>query len=682
MAYTRARPASHWLDYPDTTYGTVGSAEFGKWDTALDQLKGNWRDLRDYGAVGDGVNDDAAALTAALPSANSTGATIVVPPGTWTWGSVPALPKGITGRLKVMALPGAVVKLTTAGPRFLDFNKTADHDLFQNIEIGDLTIDCNNVAGTNANHVVIGTRRGATGALTRINLDNIYIHDIRVVNVPTATGNVRIAVYLSVQQASGGEGTQNYGKNILVERVRAYGGEGGVYVDGGTNATFPDVNSNVLLDNITIADCYHTTNSVPSAFRANANFLIGGSVYGGTCAIRGCVGELSGDVSIEVDSMTEAFVTNCDMHDAGFYYTNYHQPLYPSQQRIVLRDNTVRLTNNSVRPSENIIPYRLKKDATAAIDLGAIEIHGCDWYRSLTDAPVGIRGIWINGPCARITITDYTAVATGIAYSSSSASDLYAVYLDNCSGTGSTDIPVTLRNIRGSFAGARSGTGVLSSGLIVFANNTKASPLTLDGLWMNLALTGMSSASVRGVNIGASGSAVKVNGELRRIHVLNLSDDTGAAAVRFGAQTTAVTTPNRVDIDDCDFTALTSGQTEILFSTNNNLKPFVYATGIRWRAYPKASSAVDANSFAAATFTTATGNQYINLVAAEIHFATGTGSGVTKIEASKDGTTYEQVYAQASGAMAQDVLVPVDNGDYIRITFTGTQPTVRVRPRK
>jgi hypothetical protein len=55
------------------------------------------------------------------------------------------------------------------------------------------------------------------------------------------------------------------------------------------------------------------------------------------------------------------------------------------------------------------------------------------------------------------------------------------------------------------------------------------------------------------------------------------------------------------------------------------------------------------------------------------------GAGITKIELSKDGTTYEQVYVQASGAMAQDVLVPVDNGDYVRVTFATTQPTTRVR---
>jgi hypothetical protein len=42
-------------------------------------------------------------------------------------------------------------------------------------------------------------------------------------------------------------------------------------------------------------------------------------------------------VSIEIDSITEAFLSGCDMRDAGFYFTNYHQHRSPRhRQRIVL----------------------------------------------------------------------------------------------------------------------------------------------------------------------------------------------------------------------------------------------------------------------------------------------------------------------------------------------------------
>jgi hypothetical protein len=105
---------------------------------------------------------------------------------------------------------------------------------------------------------------------------------------------------------------------------------------------------------------------------------------------------------------------------------------------------------------------------------------------------------------------------------------------------------------------------------------------------------------------------------------------------------------------------------------------------IVWKSgqYPKPSAAMSANNFAAATFTTAVGNQYTGGLPAEIHFQTGTGAAITAIATSKDGSTYEQVYAQASAAMAQDVLVPVDNGDFVKVTFATTQPTTRVRFRR
>jgi hypothetical protein len=196
--------------------------------------------------------DGGTVLSAVLPAAGSVGANIAFrnDGNIFPWSTVPMLPKGITSKLWIQG-NGATVRLSSAGPRFLDFNKTADHDLFKNIEVSNFLIDCNNVTGTNANHVIIGTRRGSSGAQTRINIDQLFLHDITAINVPTASGNVRIGVYISIQQVAGSEATQNYGTNILVQNVRVYGGEGGVYVDGGTNATFPDVNANVLLDAIT-----------------------------------------------------------------------------------------------------------------------------------------------------------------------------------------------------------------------------------------------------------------------------------------------------------------------------------------------------------------------------------------------------------------------------------------------
>jgi parallel beta-helix repeat protein len=74
--YTRARPVAHWLDFPDTTYGTVGSAEFGKWDTAIYELKTLAANPLDFGAVGGGGDE-----TAILNNALASGKDVFLPPG-------------------------------------------------------------------------------------------------------------------------------------------------------------------------------------------------------------------------------------------------------------------------------------------------------------------------------------------------------------------------------------------------------------------------------------------------------------------------------------------------------------------------------------------------------------------------------------------------------------------------
>jgi hypothetical protein len=135
-------------------------------------------------------------------------------------------------------------------------------------------------------------------------------------------------------------------------------------------------------------------------------------------------------------------------------------------------------------------------------------------------------------------------------------------------------------------------------------------------------------------------------------------------------------------LKDCNFIGLASGSTNVNFTGGSTLQSKVRYSNVVHRVWPRPSAAMAGSNFASSTFTTATGNQYIGNSPADIHFATGTGAAITLIEASKDGTTYEQVYAQASGAMATNVLVPVDHGDFIRVTFATTQPTTRVRFQK
>lgn len=90
-AYSRARPSGHWLDYPDETYGLVGSAEYEKWDQAIDDLKYQIVDTKDYGLTSPSVSSPELLIQQACDDAASYAATaagnpviVRVTPGSYT----------------------------------------------------------------------------------------------------------------------------------------------------------------------------------------------------------------------------------------------------------------------------------------------------------------------------------------------------------------------------------------------------------------------------------------------------------------------------------------------------------------------------------------------------------------------------------------------------------------------
>src|SRR6266498_2794255 len=91
--------------------------------------------------------DAGAVLTAILPASGALGADIAFGDGSFPWSTVPALPNGITGGLRIRGSQGTKIVLSSSAPRFLDFNKTADYQTFQNFWIKDLLLDVNNIGG-------------------------------------------------------------------------------------------------------------------------------------------------------------------------------------------------------------------------------------------------------------------------------------------------------------------------------------------------------------------------------------------------------------------------------------------------------------------------------------------------------------------------------------------------------
>jgi hypothetical protein len=183
--------------------------------------------------------DDSVAMVAALASIAGNGE-ITLGHGTFLWNTeVPKLVRNATG----IVIGGSgtdvtTIKLSEAAPRAFDFNKVADYDTFQNIELRDLTIDCNNVGGIH--HTVIGTKQNGVDQYL-LNFNRVRLRRIKTINVPSCqtlgsvvtTVNHRLNVFFaSWHHGYIGSDTQTNLTNILLEDCNFEGGNVGAAVLG------------------------------------------------------------------------------------------------------------------------------------------------------------------------------------------------------------------------------------------------------------------------------------------------------------------------------------------------------------------------------------------------------------------------------------------------------------------
>jgi hypothetical protein len=84
----------------------------------------------------------ATAVQAAITGLGVAGGEIVLLPGTHTWDVIVTIPPALTGKLSISTMPGATIALTTGARRCFDWGKLADYDTFQNVDIGPMRVDC------------------------------------------------------------------------------------------------------------------------------------------------------------------------------------------------------------------------------------------------------------------------------------------------------------------------------------------------------------------------------------------------------------------------------------------------------------------------------------------------------------------------------------------------------------
>ena len=625
------------------------------------------------GATVSSGTDGGAVLTACLPAAASAGATIEFRNDghVFPWGSVPALPKGITGKL-VICGNGVTVKLSAGGPRFLDFNRTADYDTFQNIEISDLLIDCNSVGGQH--HIVLGTYV-AGAQVMRLNLDQIAVRRVKVINVPTDSTltNHRRGLVLGTVQATASEGTQTTVTNIIVEDYRQEGGNSGIEITGSFTGSLA-TGCNTFVNNIFVNRWYHDTGAIAVARFASSNVQIGGSGQLGRVYVGKGYGRGSGDIGVEIDCPREAVIEDVVIEDAfnsALYFVNYTQPAFVGENRWTAR-NVVNRKISTASATNRLLNAATK--TTNVVALGDIYLLNCTaeqhtaeaasttgWAVAINDdASIGCRSMTISD-CLFVSDSINTGVGvTMLAVSFASAT---------------TTCRVTMRNVRIALTGAVTGGVTLILRAVQFT--TGVFVFLIDGLSVDNQITGNATNAMTTLAIATSGSTTTADGTVRNMR-LTASDTTVAGVTVRGTGYLTIPTGKQIMIADSDLVQAKAGSEVVLVSD----------TAIQTRVFQRNLAYHTTNGQPAPTtltgLVTATGKVFGTGWPALVQFVQGSGTAITAIDISTNGgTTYTNVLTQASGAMpaGQDIIVgPVRGDSLVKVTFTTTQPTINLIP--
>lgn len=503
--------------------------------------------------------DDAAAMQAAITALGSQGS-IILGPGTFQWISgVPKLPTGATGIQILGSGVGATfIELSVGAPRFIDINHTADYETAQNIEIGGFTIDDNSVGGIN--HLVFGNDCGGVSR-NYLNCDQIYIHDINIVNVPVTNPYGTMAVRIGLGTATSAEVTQIACTNFRMERVRLAGGNMFAAIFGASGVgTTP----NAWIDNIEISDCYHDLGTTPAANFAAGNIQIGQYALVGRVRISNVIAKNAADTGIEIDNAIDAVVDRCTVTDAytyPFYATNFNITSNPNGggadwsvagQRVVFRDCCA-YRHNLISTTSGIgRGFGIGNNSLAQ---GTFVFNSCHHRRTAADGIVSGEGFLFQGEVQRIVVDNCSTVIENVTCASP-ASTALQFYL-NLIGT--TDTTLKIRGLRVKATGATGGITAAYgwSGVKFDKVATGKLHLDVDDITFEVAFTPTGGGSIAALNalvIGATGGGhTYVDGTIKHLRYPAFGTYAGRYCLFLGG-TSRLTINNYLQFIECDWT--------------------------------------------------------------------------------------------------------------------------------
>jgi hypothetical protein len=550
------------------------------------------------GAIAFSGTDPGAILNSCITALGTVGGLIQFADGTFTWTvTIPGLPRGITGKLHIRGSGNTTIVLVAGAPRFTDFNRIADNDTFQNIEISDFKIDCNNVGGHG--HVIAGAYTATYNGLQRVNYDNITVRRVRAINLPvdSTTANHRIGFYPFTSHPGANEGTTNYVRNILCEDVRVEGGNIGFTV-GGTGPSASIIN--IEYDNVQFIRCYHSLGVIPTVNYSSANFQVGvrsraatnqgGSVPGSGRSVRmkDCFGEYSGDVAIEIDAPEDAVVDGCVMKDAftNGYYSANNTPVTNVERQQWLWTNCTYIRRD--------VPTGRGFKATSSDGnaCGRYVIRNCQVHRNEPTPEIGaVNGFQFSGSSTvpsyeEIDIDGFYCHMSGISFDGSGASapvDQAIVINTWASSTVKTN--VKLKDVRVRYNATRTTTGGTRS--LFLTGIVLGGPmfLNIQGVDLDFQCSGIQSGGITGITLGAQAGS-NIEGEIRNVRIPRTwTGDTTPTGISISG-TATLTIPNSILIDNANLTLIPSAGTELAFAGVSNAAKVQLGLNNKWRLHP------------------------------------------------------------------------------------------------
>jgi hypothetical protein len=539
-----------------------------------------------------GVIDQAVSLIAATGQP----ARVLFPPGIYTpsgsGGAYYTLPKSLANWL-ILDGYGAQINLTTGVPRFLDVNRTADLDTFQNVAVRGFRLNFAGTGTTGRHHCLIGNFQAGTSQ-RRLNWQDMVFKDIECVGIPTNTGtgditngsptvlnasgswaignnisgagipaattvtNVvgttltmsanatatatgvtitdslayRFGVLLASTQQATGETVTNI-RRIRFENVKLNGSMNGFCIYGNT-AGAGGAGYTQFIDEIDVVDCYHDTGVTNVASPGGGlNLHIGNEAQVGTVRVSNFIGKGSGDVGIELNSFDDALVDNARIEECvgySYYFTNYNNPPNPNRQVVRYR-NCVQKTALGGRM------FRFNQNRS--ITLGHAVIDRPNYFRSTSEIGAQNEFVGCSAGMKQLDIIDAHVVVEGVSYTGTGTSQSQAmIEVPN----GADGYPSVLRIVRPFFrykaTAATGGANVPpSTNLIYLVGGTSALPMQWDIIdpTLSLDLTGWGGVEWDAFCIGLAGSSY-MTGKLRGFRSLpqNPATTVNLTALKFG----------------------------------------------------------------------------------------------------------------------------------------------------